>query len=258
MVKMNSKLPVIGLLLLSVITVTCDKNEPDNPCKNAKPFSADFYIKEAVGDSLVVSNKALQYANVTFEAADSYDSYHWMVGNDQNISTQKKYTLLFTEIVEDIQVRLIATKKASPCFPNDKTIDTVYHTISVVPWRDAAIIGKYAGAYARTPNIKDTVEIKFVPTDEPFGFFMIKNVSRGCNKESKADYSCISYSRGYQGILLVSTGEYCQECPMPLGLMKLLDNNNTLEASITYGDTTNWPTFPLPRISDKFIGQRIN
>lgn len=237
----------------------CDESPADDPCRDAVPFEAGFYIKEAVGDSLVITDKALLYASVAFEAADNYDDYEWQVGSDQNVSTSKKYTLLFTETVDDVEVRLIAKKAAGPCFPDDKTVDTVYQTFSIVQWNDAAVIGRYAGSYERTPALKDTIEIKYTETIEnpaPFGEFNIININRGCNLDEIYPHACLGWQRGYRAFMLTSGGAYCKDCPLPIGLIKLVDEN-TIQAEITYGDTTQWGTSPMPRLADKFIGTRI-
>ena len=238
--------------------LSCDRSDPDpDHCKDAVPFEAEFYIEEAVGDSLVITDNVLEYAYVTFESVDLYDSYEWQVENPDNTSTNKKYTLLFPFTEQDIEVRLIATKKASPCFPNDKTVDTVYHTFSVVPWRDAAIIGKYVGSYSRTPTLKDTVEIRYTTTEDnpdPYGEYLIININRGCNVEKYPHQACPGGTRGYRAFSIKT--DLCKKCPSTNGLLRLLDEN-TVEANITYGDTTKWGNFPLPQLEDKFVGTRI-
>lgn len=246
-------------LLLTTWVSGCEKSDEPAPdkCNDAVPFEADFSILEAVGDSLVVTDNVLLYASVSFVPADDYDSYEWRVGNDQNVSTQKSYSLLFTETVNDVRVRLIAKKSASECFPKDKTIDTVYRSFSVVPWRDAAILGKYVGSYSRTPTLIDTVEISYSATAEnpdPFGEFNVVNINRGCDAEKYPHQACPGWSRGYRAFAIKT--DLCKKCPGTRGLIRLLDEN-TVEANITYGDTTKWGSFPLPQLSDKFIGKRI-
>src|SRR5687767_5620120 len=80
----------------------CDRFDPAPRVCNKDSFKADFFIKEAVGDSLVATDKVLLYASVTFEAAGNYDTYHWTVGNNAHTSTEKKYSLLFTEALDHI------------------------------------------------------------------------------------------------------------------------------------------------------------
>ena len=249
------KLALIGL---SVVFFACQKNElkPDI-CEDAEQFQADFSILEAVGDSLVITDKVLLYSSVSFQAGGDYDGYEWRVGNDQNVSNKKIYTLLFSEIQSDIEVRLIATKAASPCFPIDKTVDTAFHIFSVVPWENAAILGKYVGSYGRTPQLIDTVEISYAATAEnpdPFGEFNILNINQGCDVEKYPHQACPGWSRGYRAFAIKT--DLCKKCPGTTGLVKLIDDNN-VEANIKFGDTTRWGTFPLPQIADKFVGKRI-
>lgn len=246
--------------ILSVLTLsTCEKNEPKpDACIDAERFEADFSILEAVGDSLVVTDNVLLFSSVSFQADGEYDSYEWRVRNDQNVSTEKQYTLIFPEIESDIEVRLIAKKSATPCFPNDKTQDTVVHTFSVVPWRDAAVLGKYVGSYGRTPHVIDTVEIRYSATAEnpdPFGEFNVVNINQGCNLEKYPHQACAGWSRGYRAFAIKT--DLCKKCPGTRGLIRLIDDRN-VEANITFGDTTNWGTFPLPQITDKFVGARID
>src|SRR5687768_13346282 len=179
----------------------CEKTpepEPDK-CKDAVRFEADFATYEAVGDSLIPTDRILLYTAVTVRPKEEYDTYHWQIGNDQNVSTNKQYTLLFTELANNVEVRLIATRATTDCFPDDKTIDTVYHSFSVVPWGEAAILGRYVGSYTRTPHLVDTVELGYAATadnPEPFGEFRVVNINRGCDKEKYPHSACPGWSRG--------------------------------------------------------------
>src|SRR5687768_709969 len=199
--KSNKTLPLVSkcfslIIFCWILCLSgCEKTpepEPDK-CKDAVRFEADFSTFETVGDSLIPTDKILLYSPVTVRPKEEYATYHWQIGNDQNVSTNKQYTLLFTELATDVEVRLIATRPASECFPDDKTIDTVYHTFSVVPWGEAAIIGRYVGSYSRTPNLVDTVEIKYTATAEspaPYGEFNVLNINRGCDIEKYPNGAC--------------------------------------------------------------------
>jgi len=237
----------------------CEKTPEPKPdkCKDAVRFEADFATYEAVGDSLIPTDKILLYTTVTVRPKEEYDTYHWQIGNDQNVSTNKQYTLLFTELANNVEVRLIATRATTDCFPDDKTIDTVYHSFSVVPWGEAAIIGRYLGSYSRTPNLVDTVEIKYTATAEspaPYGEFNILNINRGCDIEKYPNGACPGYNRGYRAFEITSRD--CKKCPGTKGLVVLTDSD-TIEANLTYGDTTKWGTVPLPRLEDTFLGVRV-
>lgn len=237
----------------------CEKTpepEPDK-CKDAVRFEADFATYEAVGDTLISTDKILLYTTVTVRPEEEYETYQWQIGNDQYVSTNKQYTLLFTELANDVEVRLIATRPANDCFPDDKTIDTVYHSFSVVPWGDAAIIGRYVGSYSRTANLVDTVEIKYAATEEspaPYGEFNELNINRGCDIEKYPNGACPGYNRGYGAFEIVA--RECKKCPGTKGLA-ILKDIDLLEANLTYGDTTKWGTVPLPRLEDKFTGVRL-
>lgn len=231
--------------------------EPDK-CKDAVRFEADFSTYETVGDSLIPTDKIILYSTVTLRPKEEYETYQWQVGNDQNVSTNKQYTLLFTELATDVEVRLIATRSMKECFPDDKTIDTVYHSFSVVPWGDAAIIGRYVGSYSRTPNLIDTVEIKYTATaenPEPFGEFSVLNINRGCNIEKYPNGACPGWNRGYRAFEIAARD--CKKCPGTKGLV-ILKDTDIIEANLTYGDTTKWGSVPLPQVMEKFTGTRVN
>lgn len=265
---MKSKLvplPIKNWLSLLVISSAlffsaCEKTHEPVPdkCKDAVRFEADFTTNETVGDSLIPTDKILLYSTVTLRPEEDYATYHWQIGNDQNVSTKKQYTVLFTELAKDVEVRLIATRPASKCFPDDKTIDTVYHSFSVVPWGDAAIIGRYVGSYSRTPNLVDTVEIKYAETVEspaPYGEFNVLNINRGCDIEKYPNGACPGWGRGYRAFEIAS--RECKKCPGTKGLVILKDTDK-IEANLTYGDTTKWGSVPLPLVVDKFTGVRVS
>ena len=265
--KSNKTLPLVSkclsLIIFSWILCFsgCEKTPEPQPdkCKDAVRFEAEFSTNEIVGDSLIPTDKILLYSAVTLSPKEEYDTYQWQIGNDQNVSTKKHYTLLFTELAYDVEVRLIATRAASECFPNDKTIDTVYHSFSVVPWGESAILGKYVGSYTRTPHLIDTVEFGYAETaenPEPFGEFKVVNINRGCDKEKYPHSACPGWSRGYRAFEIASDG-ICKKCPGTKGIVILTDAN-TIEANVTYGDTTNWGSFPLTQLVDKFTGTRID
>lgn len=255
------KLParLLGLFSLTVLSLfgACHRRGPEPiPC-DPKPFKAAFDIKEAVGPEGAITDNILAYGTASFVAAGDYDSYEWQVGGADNTGYGKKYTLFFKEVEADIEVRLIATKAPTSCFAKTQ-IDTVYKKFSVILWRDAAIIGRYAGHYSRTPNVLDTVEIRYIDTDpDPFGIFTLINLSKGCNLKSEENYGCHAWDRGNNAWFLSLGGAMCKECPNPEGMIRLIGNDE-LQADFSYGDVRYWASPPpMPRLNDKFIGKRI-
>ncbi|MDX1904123.1 MAG: hypothetical protein SFU27_08190 [Thermonemataceae bacterium] len=169
---------IIGLLFL--LSITQCKKEVDL-CANQKPFEADFDIKEVVGDSSFVTDTTLAQQFVIFEAKEDYDTYEWKIGLDERTFTTKDVQLFFPEPTLLLNIRLIATKKPSACFPNDKTVDTIVKTLKVVPFEQSKLIGEYQGADIDNPNEPYTVKI-FAGDLRNDGYidYVLDNWVRGC------------------------------------------------------------------------------
>ncbi len=160
------------------------KDEPPNPCKDAKEVSADFTINE-----LVTSYSASWMRDTSFETDTVYSGssvkfiprqsnleyYEWHIGTE--ILNEK--TLIRREFPDNrwISITLIVKSKAlTDCFPQDDGKDTVTKkffscgTIGLAPmW------GYWFGIFDNDPKDTGTVETRYVddkndPKNSPSGF----------------------------------------------------------------------------------------
>lgn len=236
-------------LILLVFNSCHKKHTPPDPCQGKTPFTANFFIKEEVGDSLVITDTVLQYSFVQFEAAGDYDSYEWKIGADPRSFTTKKVRLLFLEIGSNITIQLKATKRADPCFPNAKTEETISKSFDVVHRKYAPIIGKYAGYFDSDKINKDTVEVRLTPTnDPPFDEWDVLNINRGCNKDASMSGSGSVGARAYS---FDKAGVYYNGCKSPEGFA-FLKSRDTMIVNFTYKELGS-----SEYLKDKFMGIRI-
>ena len=248
---------LIPAIILLAIIFSCNKTQvsPVDPCANEKPFKANFYIQESVGDSLVKTDKVMQYGTAVFNASSVYDTYEWKIGNDDRTFKTKKVSLLFKDSIKEVSVRLIATKKPNACFPNDKTIDTVYKSFSVIPWREWPLRGTYIGSFDSDKSKNDSVKLVFIPTPDGWGDFQIININCGCNLDSSISWI------GNRGSMAFTFKEICTfyaGCKGPSAWVQL-KGLDTLIVDFTYkertlgnpNDANSWPL-----LRDKFIGIR--
>lgn len=238
------------LFLLFVIVSCGKKDAPVDPCAGAKPFKADFYIQEQVGDSLIKTDKVMQYAFVVFEAFDNYTSFKWKIGDDARSFTDKKVRLLFTDSIPNVSVQLIATRKADPCFPNDKMIDTITKSFSVIPWRKCPLIGTYIGTFQSNKTKIDTVKLLLLPQPDGWDRIALINVNPGCNLDTTISWST---ERGAYAYRFDSDNAFYSGCKAPNAWLRLF-GNDTLKISYTYKINNN--TTPSTIITDQFTGYR--
>ena len=246
---------LIPAIILLAIIFSCNKTQvsPVDPCANEKPFKANFYIQESVGDSLVKTDKVMQYGTAVFNASSVYDTYEWKIGNDDRTFKTKKVSLLFTDSIKEVTVRLIATKKPGACFPNDKTIDTVYKSFSVIPWRESPLIGTFVGTFDSDKNKRDSVKLIYTPNIDGWGALNLTNINCGCNLDNIISWST---SRGAYAYRFDSDNTYYAGCKGPVAWVQL-NGGDTLVVNFTYRDNTQGNN-PLlwPIIKDRFIGVR--
>lgn len=172
-------------ILLSIIFISAkcrrDNDLPYDPCKDKLAFKADFTIEEKIGDTSVVTNKALAPGYVFFKAKGEYDSVRWFIGGSQNTSTRLNHVLYFQQAEGDVEVTMIGYRKPNTqCFPNDKAVDTLKKTITIVN-RDqkATIVGRYLGYNTNNPS--DTFSV-YVNADNSVGIwqYFVKNLPKNC------------------------------------------------------------------------------
>lgn len=186
------------LLLVGIFFVwSCKpKKDPEpDPCAGKVPFKADFKMTPGFfGDSLMPTDEFYR-ESIKFIALDNYETYQWKIGDDPRTFTTKQVALNFQNASGgDYLVQLIATRKASGCFPNEKIKDTVRKTfkIHVFPTatgttQDSSLItyvGRWRGSYTDAPNQMLTIPIALYgnyPNGEENGI-RIFNIPQGCNE----------------------------------------------------------------------------
>jgi len=172
-------------ILLSIILISakCSRDDdlPFDACKDKVAFKADFTIEEKIGDTSFITNRALAPGYLFFKAKGEYDSVRWFIGDPQNTSTRFNHVLYFEQAEGNVQVTFIGYRKPkTQCFPNEKTIDTLKKTVTIVP-RDnkAAIVGRYLGYNTNNPS--DTFSV-YINADNSVGIwqYFVKNLPKNC------------------------------------------------------------------------------
>ncbi len=251
-----------SILLAILIWTGCNSPEviPIDPCKAKIPYTGNFQILENVGDSLIETDTALQYNYITFKAADDYDSYEWTIGTDPRSFTEKEVTLLFTEAEGRVDITLKSTKVQDTCFPNDPTEVILTKSFYVIQWQYAPIIGRYAGYFESTPLIKDTIEIKYIPSYDEFGGFDLININKGCMVDPEFPESSVwdFADKGARAFYFRSDGAHYNGCKSPKVWLRLI-NKDSIESNFSFLNIENpnqQPPYTI--IYDTFKGKKIN
>lgn len=162
---------------------------------------------------------------------------------------------MFIDSIKQISVRIIATKKASECFPGDKTIDTITKSFSVIPWRECPVIGTYIGYFDSDKSKKDSVKLIYTPAEDGWGDFTLININCGCSLDTTIDWS---YSRGGRAFAFDSDNTFYAGCKGPEAWLQL-QGTDSLIINFTFRDNTqgnNNDATTWPIMKDRFIGVR--
>jgi hypothetical protein len=272
--KINSKtlanyLALLYGLLFALALGSCNKDEPlpNNPCKGAAPYKADFKMSTSLSgpDILISENGAVdtfysgiknEGASITFQSLDG-DSVKWTIGNDPRLFTTPSVYLRFPPSEGEINVRMIGYGRPyKRCFPNDDGIDTTYKKFYLKNG-ESPFVGNFQGALASRTNDTFTVYL----TAFPGNFYGDK------------DYFLYNFPKGNkgwiigqtepslagQGIRLYLTGKYFAFG----GNYGLTNNNNPneyasseLSRGTINGDTLTITLAFSPTRSDTFKGIR--
>jgi len=246
---------LLAVFGLAGLLSSCCEEKVIDPCDGKLPFRADIDIFEGVGDSLIRTDTICVYSFATFKAAGDYDTYQWQIGEWDSTATEPSVRLRFSEPLT-ITIRLIATKKASGCFENEPTIDTVYRTFTVVPVSESQIIGTYVGSFGSTPNKIDTVRLDYRigTVDSNFGVIVLRNVQPGCQLKED-EYDLFAISRGYKFAKFDGLNRYYFGCKGPLVYVKLF-NERTIDVQFEYVKDIK-ADGPFEYVKDTFKGVRI-
>lgn len=138
---------LIYILLATAIIWQLQGCDDDvNPCEGEEPVTARFEIMEKLGhftqhsefydkDSLFVTDDTLKTFQTVYFVAEEKDgyTYEWKVGFDDRIFEGASFTLKFSEVQNNIPIRLIVRGEPnSSCFTEDNGIDTVYRYLTIV------------------------------------------------------------------------------------------------------------------------------
>ncbi|MDP1763049.1 MAG: hypothetical protein Q8L07_04110, partial [Sediminibacterium sp.] len=199
-----------------------------------------------------------------------YATFEYRIGVMDTITDKKEVRLYFDDRNVSpgdlIKVRLIA--KGEPnlaCFPNSKTVDTVEKSFRIIHWKDAPIIGKYAGYFGSDKDKTDrqVVEVRYFKADSvyTYGSFELFNIDKGCNSTITNPYFLPNpynvFFKRTGARFMVFIGDsgpgFANSCHAPAGVL-LLKGRDTVTAKFTYSKSINEIT---PRINETFEGIRI-
>jgi hypothetical protein len=167
-------------ILFFFLAVSCKKDDFSSTggynCANEKPVSADFMMGEIYGDEFIDLDTVVMdvdykdgnpvnydrdtYRTVHFKANIAGASYEWQVGNNGTVKTSKEFSLLFSNRVGTIPVRLIVHKAPNKyCFPNDDGIDTIVRYLTVDNVEPHPLFGEYKGYSLSNPSEQFTIKM---------------------------------------------------------------------------------------------------
>jgi hypothetical protein len=250
---------LITILLLFQI-YACKKEKTIDSCSNQRPFTAKFLMSEVLADTFgqIKNHKALFASAIQFETEGNYDSCFWKIGDDPRIFTSNKFQLRFMDLNPYIKVTLIAKKRASICFPNAKTTDTITDYFSIVPISEARVFGKFKGYFKSTPTIADTFEMKYFPPINPGDPYPSNiraiNIPKGCNVVPQNNlYNDLSIGFGYSAFRIDAEAWHTVNCKGPVAYGYFLQNDS-LYVNFAY---TSDSTDSRIRAKDVFVGKHL-
>lgn len=266
---------LVFICLALIFFNSCKHSAPVNLCQDAVPFKAGLQISEIHGDSLVETDTVLINTIVSFKATSPVKNsatFEFQLGAIDTIPKGNELRLYFDDKTVSpgdlITVRLIA--KGSPntqCFPNDKSVDTIVKNFRIIHWKDAPIIGKYAGYFEsdKAKIDKQVVEVRYIKPDAlyNYGRFDVFNIDKGCNSTITNPnllpdpYNVFASLTGARFMVVSGGGEsggtFTNSCHAPAGVL-VLKGKDTLSVDFTYSKS---PTEVIPRIKESFLGIRI-
>ena len=177
----------VGLCLMAVLLCTLsncrpktcdDPRNPEcgnyDPCIDAITANADFKIYEELGrgwaDTILYTETdtiigAATVLRLTHKGKKNYDSLRWQIGSQLKTYTADSVRFDgFGGFIGKIDIRLIVYKAPNKaCNPYDDGIDTVIKSLWIIPYKDAAVWGKFRGHDEDNPNFAYTIEAELNP-----------------------------------------------------------------------------------------------
>jgi hypothetical protein len=239
-----------SFLCLWVVLVLATCKHREDPCNKDLPTPAITLYEYLGEDLLSKTDTMLQEAQVVFEAPEGFESYTWKIGTDTRAFTQRKFSLyLRKEDLGNFPIRLITKRKPNTdCNPLDIGIDTVHKTLTVVPYENCKIIGKFKGKRQELNEPEYVVDIVKKQDHNMKYYYMPMNLTPECLGELK------SGKLGYRAFSIGGDQWRPSEgCNMYEGYAEVDDSGNTLVIKYTHIEPVN----PYPHLPRTFVGKRI-
>jgi hypothetical protein len=194
---MKNILKLYGTIaLVALLFGSCHKNPEPDPCKDYKPFSADFTMTEIIKgyqlSETIESDTVSEGDLVTFSAKQDLDKYEWKIGEDPRTWNTKTVSLSFygypdNYILKPLTINITLKGKRAKkdidnvCTTNIKEEGSITRKLVVMPLTTKpAILGKYEGFELSNPDKKFVLEIGFIYSGVQEGNMYVNNLYDGC------------------------------------------------------------------------------
>lgn len=255
-----------------------DRLEAQDVCAGTLPFEIKIIADEFPGDSITVeTDSILVNRHIALLAVYPDKGYHptfeWQIDGMEIQQTGAELFLSFqtpnVQAGDEIDITLTVTVPPNLCNKVYQGRDTIKQVVkkkvTVIAWKDAAIIGKFKGLFDQDRTRKDTqvVEVKFFPPDNIYtdGHFSVFNVQKGCNQIISNPNNSYWYNisgsafAASKSMAFFASSSFYNGCLGPSAWLKLSPSNrDSLIVDYYYSPSIdNWET----KIKDRFIGKRI-
>ena len=270
---MKKQLPFLSLLALIgafVFSLEGCGPDPESPCNNKKPVSADFITSEKwlSIDTLFDDDTLLTGRTLTFKAKNEYQTYEWKIGDDPRVFTTRSVSLFFEKLSspKTLEIKLkVKDSFLESCFPN-KGADSLTKRIVLLPSTASATFGNYEGSLDEDPTNKYVITIRFCQPGVN-GFICTNNIDKGCDNKfytsdpfpyiNDFDYSYRVMKIGGSNstnFFNAASGYPKLNCNDPKGWLYFDNSVNNVIIDYTTGDFNDRKS---PRKKHRFIGKRI-
>jgi hypothetical protein len=161
---------VVGWILVLFLFAGIEscKPDPDDPCKDARPISAEFDILcRLYGlDSVVLPVFDTVINTIELRAKQEFDEYYWYIGKE---AAPRRGPVCFVDFglqyYDKITIKFVGKRKAAnPCFPGEALSDSSTKEITVIgaaglsasfygiPKKSIPLYGTYYGYDERAPD----------------------------------------------------------------------------------------------------------
>jgi hypothetical protein len=169
-------LNMVLLVLCLVVFASCDCEDITNPdCSNYDPCyekfetDASFTMYESLLNPereriFIPSDTILEGEWPLFTSNFPLEEHQWMIGTDTVPRTGDSIRMYFVDPHGTIDVEHTGRQSVNPlCFPDDDGIDVKRRQLTILPWHETAILGKYHGYIEQNPTDTFTITIEKRP-----------------------------------------------------------------------------------------------